>query len=301
MNSIKPSHRSKLTILITGATAGIGRHAALDLARAGHRVFATGRRVAALEKLREDEPRIETLVLDVTDAKSIAAASYEIDRITDGYGVDVLVNNAGYGLVGPLESVSDADIRAQFETNVFGLMAMTRAFLPRMRERLFGRVINVSSMGGRVTFPFMGAYNATKYAVESLSDALRNEVAPFGVGVVLIEPGAIHTEFAAVAMVTAEKYKGAPSAYSAVLARSDALQKRMMSTAVGPEHVTRAIRKAIEAKNPSARYVTPWRIYFALTLFTILPTSWTDRLLRALLGLNRSLVAGPTKTAEAAA
>lgn len=292
-------NRSNPVWLITGCSTGFGRELAKLVLTRGWRAVVTARDPAQLTDIAEGHAdRALVLPLDVTQREQIKHVVAEAKR-TFGR-VDVLVNNAGYGLVGPLESVSDADMRAQFETNVFGLMAMTRAFLPRMRERLFGRVINVSSMGGRVTFPFMGAYNATKYAVESLSDALRNEVAPFGVGVVLIEPGAIHTEFADVAMVTAEKYKGAPSAYTAVLARSDELQKRMMSTAVGPEHVTRAIRKAIEAKNPSARYVTPWRIYFALTLFTILPTSWTDRVLRALLGLNRSLVAGPTKTADAA-
>lgn len=289
-----------LTILITGATAGIGRHAALALAEAGHRVFASGRRAAALESLRaESRGRIETIALDVTDAASIASAARAVDEATGGYGVDVLVNNAGYGLVGPLESVSDGDLRAQFETNVFGLMAMTRAFLPKMRERRFGRVVNVSSMGGRVTFPFMGAYNATKYAVESLSDALRNEVAPFGVKVVLIEPGAIHTEFADVAMDTATKYKDAGSEYAAVLARSDELSKRMMSTAVGPEHTTRAIRRAIESKSPSARYVAPRRVHLFLAIFRLLPTSLTDRILRALLGLNRALPASKALDATA--
>src|ERR1700733_9145953 len=170
-----------LIILITGATAGIGRHAALHLAHAGHRVIATGRRKDALAALAKEAKgtKLETMELDVTVASSIEAAKAEVDKRTDGYGLDVLVNNAGYGLMGPLEEISDADLRAQYDTNVFGLVAMTRAFLPQMRLRGSGRIVNVSSMGGRMTFPFMGAYNSTKYAIESMSDALRMELAPF--------------------------------------------------------------------------------------------------------------------------
>jgi NADP-dependent 3-hydroxy acid dehydrogenase YdfG len=150
------------TILITGATAGIGKHVALHLARKGYRVFASGRNAAALERLASEAAgtALETLRLDVTDAASIEAAREEIDRRTDGHGVDVLVNNAGYGLAGALEELADADIRAQFDTNVFGLVAVTRAFLPAMRRRGSGRVLNVSSVGGRITFPLFGAYTA---------------------------------------------------------------------------------------------------------------------------------------------
>src|SRR6185312_15795275 len=188
------------TILITGATAGIGRAAALALAKAGHVVIATGRRHDALQSLQAEaraegaRGALHVIALDVTRTESIDGAKREVDRITQGRGLDALVNNAGYGLIGPLEAISDDDLRDQFATNVFGLVAVTRAFVPAMRARGEGRVINVGSMGGRVTFPFMGAYNATKYAVESLSDALRMELAPFGVRVALIEPGAIHSE-----------------------------------------------------------------------------------------------------------
>src|SRR5271170_4155342 len=157
------------TVLITGATTGIGKHAAIALARKGHRVFATGRNATALERLVADAatPNLETLRLDVTDTGSIAEAAREVGRRTDGEGVFALVNNAGYGLAGPLEEISDANLRAQFDTNVFGLMAVTRAFLPRMRERGAGRIVNVSSSGGRVSIPFFGAYHASKFAVEA--------------------------------------------------------------------------------------------------------------------------------------
>lgn len=285
----KRNPKKQLVILITGATAGIGRQSALAFARAGHRVFATGRREAALASLREEAAgtALEAIALDVTSAESIANLTREIDARTSGYGVDILVNNAGYGLIGPLETITESDLRAQFETNVFGLMAMTRAFLPQMRARRSGRILNVSSMGGRVTLPFFGAYNATKYAVESLSDALRNEVAGFGVKVVLIEPGAIHTEFSDRAMETVGKYRGADSPYGAVLTRADELRARADSTAVGPEHVVRAIERATYSRWPSARYVVPFRTQIVLALFAWLPTRWMDGILRALFGLNR--------------
>jgi len=276
-----------LTILITGATAGIGRTTALALAKAGHRVFATGRRQAQLESLEKEAAglKLEGIVMDVTKAESIAEAKKTIDARTDGYGVDALVNNAGFGMLGPLEDLGDERLRAQFETNVFGLMSVTRAFLPQMRDRGFGRVVNVSSMGGRMTFPLMGAYNATKYAVESLSDALRNEVHAFGIGVSLVEPGYIRTEFADVAMSKIEVTPG--SAFAPLMNKAGEVLEMFEKTGVGPEHVARAIRKAIESKRPSARYVAPWRTYMALWLITMLPTSWVDATFRAAMGLTK--------------
>src|SRR5438045_2743485 len=133
----------KKTILITGATTGIGKHAALHLAKRGHRVIATGRSPKLLEALKREaaELPLDTVVLDVTSQTSIDAAAAEVNRLTDGHGVDALVNNAGYGHAGAMEEVSDRDLRAQFDTNVFGLMAVTRAFLPAMRARGAGRLV----------------------------------------------------------------------------------------------------------------------------------------------------------------
>src|SRR4051812_9899071 len=193
---------SKQTILITGATAGIGRDTALHLTRAGHHVIASGRSVDALNELRREAAgiaqggRLDTVRLDVTDAASIAAAVAECDRLTAGHGVDVLVNNAGFGIAVPVAEISDDDLRAQFDTNVFGLVAMVRAFVPQMRARGRGRIVNVSSIGGKITLPFFGGYNSTKHAVESLSDAMRVELKPFGIQVSIVEPGAIRTNFA---------------------------------------------------------------------------------------------------------
>jgi short-subunit dehydrogenase len=291
-----------LTILVTGATAGIGRHTALALARAGHRVFAAGRRTNALEALEKEAAaeklRIEGVVLDVTKRDSIEAAKERIDEATDGYGVDAVVNNAGFGMLGPLEDVGDDALRAQFDTNVFGLMAVTRAFLPKMRERGFGRVVNVSSLGGRVTFPLMGAYHGTKYAVEALSDALRNELHPFGIGVSIVEPGYIRTEFADVAMSTIDV--PATSPFAPIVARAQELLSLFEKTGVGPEHVARAIRKALESRRPSARYMAPWRTYVGLVLFRIVPTAWMDAILRAATGLRPRALRALPEAPEAA-
>jgi short-subunit dehydrogenase len=172
------------TVFITGATAGIGRTTALHLASLGHHVIASGRKPTELAKLAAEARglagKLDVIPLDVTQPDSIAAAVVEVTRLTGERGLDALINNAGFGVLGPTSEISDAEIRRQYETNVFGLMNVTRAFLPAMRARRAGRIINVSSVGGRITLPYFGVYNSTKYAVESLSDALRYELGPFG-------------------------------------------------------------------------------------------------------------------------
>jgi NAD(P)-dependent dehydrogenase (short-subunit alcohol dehydrogenase family) len=194
--------RAGRSILITGATSGIGRDAAVRLVRGGHLVMAGGRRADALVSLaRAGGGRLEPVVLDVTDPASVEAARELVERRTGGRGLDVLVNNAGFALPGPLEALAERDLRELFDTNVLGLLAVTRAFLPAMRERGQGRVVNVGSIMGRVAMPLLGAYNASKHAVAALTDALRMELAPFGITVVLVEPGAIRTGFAARALV----------------------------------------------------------------------------------------------------
>jgi short-subunit dehydrogenase len=276
-----------LTILITGATSGIGHHAALHLASKGHKVIATGRNERALEELKKAEPRIETLALDVTDKASIARAREFVLALTAGDGLDVLVNNAGYGTLGPTELITDEDMRAQYEVNVFGLMNMTRAFLPEMRKRGSGRLINVSSLGGRYTLPLFGVYNSTKFAVESLSDGLRMELAPFGVQVALIEPGVIDTGFTDRSIGEASRYRRQDSPYAPVLERLDEMRKVSDRTAVGPACISRAIEKAATARRPRARYVAPLRAQFMVGFLRALPTSWADFLMRQVTGLTR--------------
>jgi NAD(P)-dependent dehydrogenase (short-subunit alcohol dehydrogenase family) len=281
------------TILITGATAGIGRHAALALVQAGHHVIATGRRRAALDTLKmeassfEGGGHLDVLELDVTDAASVAAAVVEVDVITSSRGLDVLVNNAGYGQMGPASEVTDADLRRQFDTNVFGLMSVTRAFLPKMRERGEGRIVNVGSIGGRYTFPLMGVYNSTKYAVESLSDALRNELAPFGIEVSIIEPGPISTEFNDRAMETMDVSAFAGSAYEPIVRQADRFRKQFEAGAAGPEVTTRAIVHASLSRRPRVRYVVPRMVAFALAILAILPTRLLDFVMQRAAGLTK--------------
>jgi NAD(P)-dependent dehydrogenase (short-subunit alcohol dehydrogenase family) len=281
---------SKQTILITGATSGIGRAAALHLAGRGHRVIASGRRQHALDDLAREadsrELRVETLHLDVTDAGSIAAAQRAVDELTCGRGLDVLLNNAGYGLAAPVIEATDEDVRAQFDTNVFGLLAVTRAFVPKMIDRGAGRVINVSSIGGRVTFPIMGVYHASKYALEALSDALRLELSPFGVKVALIEPGPIKTEFTARMHLEADPYQHDGSLYRAIFERAEAIERQTMARAVGPEPVARAIERAVESRRPRARYLAPVAMGWLLAFVNALPTRLSDAIKRAVFRLD---------------
>lgn len=276
---------SKKVILITGATTGIGRHTAIHLKTRGHQVIATGRNERALAELRQSFG-IETVVLDVTRPESIAAAKREVDRITGGYGIDVLVNNAGYGLLGPVEVVSDDDIRQQFETNVFGLIAVTRTFIPEMRARGDGRVINVSSVGGRMVFPLGGVYHATKYAVEALSDALRMELRQFGIRVSVIEPGYIKTEFTSTTLSFVRKYAETESPYSHTLAAAAQMDQAALERfAVGPQAVARAIEHASSARWPRIRYVAPFYNALGPILMHYLPRWLTDWAFRRMTGL----------------
>lgn len=186
-------------VLITGTSSGIGRAAAEHLLRRpGLTVYATARRTETVAGLADAGARV--LPLDVTDEESMRAA---VKAVEEEHGhVGVLVNNAGYGEYGTVEEVPMERVRRQFETNVFGTARMAQLVLPGMRRAGYGRIVNVGSMGGRMTFPVGGYYHATKYAIEALSDALRFEAAPFGIGVVVVEPGLIRTEFGTTASAT---------------------------------------------------------------------------------------------------
>ncbi len=274
-------------ILITGATAGIGRVTALHLAALGHEVFASARRRDALEALAsESGGRIRPLPFDVTDAASIQAAAKEIDECTAGYGIDALVNNAGYGQGGPLELVSDAELRAQYDTNVFGLLAVTRAFLPKMRERGSGRIVNVGSVAGSLALPFLGAYASTKHALQGLSESLRRELRPHGVQVVVIRPGAIRTGFGRVEAEGLGAYAGPGSPYRAQLERFMPWHARLHPTAPEPMAVARAIARAVGAARPRPYYVVPAHNLAAVWLQKLLPATWTDWILERVIGLN---------------
>jgi NAD(P)-dependent dehydrogenase (short-subunit alcohol dehydrogenase family) len=288
MTTTSPDSTHK-TILITGATSGIGRHAALHLARLGHQVIATGRNQSALEALtvEADGLRLSALRLDVTDPVSIADAVAHVGTMTNGHGVDVLVNNAGYGMLAPLSEITDEDLRKQFDTNVFGLMAVTRAFLPAMIARRSGRIVNVSSVGGRITFPFAGAYSASKYALESMSDALRIELRGFGIHVSVVEPGPIKTGFADASMSHVSRYDHPDSPYAAVMERAGELREQTDRMSVGPAVVSRAIERAALSRRPSARYVAPLRGLLVLGVLKAMPARLSDYLMRRVSHLDQ--------------
>src|ERR687893_732697 len=189
-------------VLVTGCSSGIGWATAGRLAEAGWRVYATARDVEKIAPL--ERSGCELLPLDVTDEGSMISAVEEVERREGAVGV--LVNNAGYSQSGAVEAVPMDKVRRQFETNVFGLVRMCQLVLPGMRSQGYGRIVNVSSMGGRLTFPGGGYYHATKHAVEAISDALRFEVQGFGVRVIIVEPGLIRTRFgeSAVGAMTAD-------------------------------------------------------------------------------------------------
>jgi NADP-dependent 3-hydroxy acid dehydrogenase YdfG len=277
-------------VLITGCSSGIGEATALRLVGHGWTVYASARRPETIEHLAE--AGCHTLALDVTDERSMSEAVETVQREQGAVGV--LINNAGYSQSGAVEQVPLEAVRRQFETNVFGLIAMTQLVLPGMRSQHWGKVVNIGSMGGRMTFPGGGLYHATKYAVEALSDALRFEVRGFGVDVVLIEPGLIVTKFAETAVASAptsstatsasstadipsvgaaDANLGAPAAvaagataeetYRVFEAKVSALttgvyEGPMRHLGGGPEVVAKAIEKAIKRRRPPARMlVTP--------------------------------------------
>jgi NAD(P)-dependent dehydrogenase (short-subunit alcohol dehydrogenase family) len=241
------------TALVTGASSGIGEAAALHLARAGFTVYAAARRVDRMAGLAD--AGIHVLKMDVTEDRSVVAGIKQI--IADTGRIDVLVNNAGYGSYGAVEDVALSEARYQFDVNVFGLARLTQLVLPHMREQRSGRIINISSVGGRIYEPFGGWYHATKFAVEGLSDSLRLEVAPFGIKVVVIEPAGIRTEWSAIAADNLRKSSGG-SAYADHAARAAAvldMADRPAFTSPS-EVVAKKIVKAATVRHPLTRYPT---------------------------------------------
>ena len=267
----------RLNVLVTGASSGIGRATAIEFAERGHQVFAAARREEVLADLAAATPNIRAVGLDVTDAGSVRQAWGKIDASTGGAGVDVLVNNAGFALSGPIEALADADVQRQFGTNVFGLLTMTRTVLPAMRSRGSGRIINISSLVGRTTFGGMGVYGATKYAVEALSDALRQEVAGFGIKVVIIEPGFVATSLGEAADGRLAQLEEASGAYAAMTAAGDRYVAGQIAKGITPEKVAAAIVAAAEHPSPRTRYVVPGSARALIALLTALPDKLADR------------------------
>jgi NAD(P)-dependent dehydrogenase (short-subunit alcohol dehydrogenase family) len=268
-------------VLITGCSSGIGEATALRLVRSGWTVYATARRPERLEGL--ERAGCHTLALDVTDEGSMRAAVERVEREEGAVGA--LVNNAGYSLSGVLETVTMEEVRRQFETNVFGLLRLTQLVLPGMRRQGWGRVVNVGSMGGRLTFPGGGVYHATKHALEALSDALRFEVRGFGVDVVLIRPGLIRTEFSqtAVGGMTGVDEAGPYRELNRAIRRNtvEGYEKGPLARLGGePDDVARVVERALKARRPRTRYAVTASARVLLAQRALVPDRVWDALLR---------------------
>jgi NADP-dependent 3-hydroxy acid dehydrogenase YdfG len=267
-------------VLITGCSSGIGHATAVRLAKAGWKVYATARRPEAIEDLKQEG--CETLALDVTDEASMSAAVAAVSEAEGAVGV--LINNAGYSQSGAVESVPVDQVRRQFETNVFGLIRMCQLALPGMREQHYGKIVNIGSMGGRLTFPGGGIYHATKYAVEALSDALRFEVRGFGVDVILVEPGLIVTKFGEVAASSVEQDgEGGPYGHfnrHVAKLTENAYKGPMSKLGAGPDAVAKAIAGALKSGRPKARYVVTPSAHLMITQRRFVPDRVWDLIMR---------------------
>ncbi|HZL84324.1 MAG TPA: SDR family NAD(P)-dependent oxidoreductase [Candidatus Krumholzibacteria bacterium] len=268
-------HDVSRAVLITGCSTGIGAATARHLVTRGWKVYATARRLEKLEDLAA--AGCDTMTLDVTSEESMRAAVRAVEEREGAVGV--LINNAGYSQSGAVEEVSPERLRQQFETNVFGTVRLTQLVLPAMRRQRWGRIVNVGSIAGRLTFPGGGIYHATKHALEAVSDALRFEVRAFGIDVVHIQPGLIRTHFSATAV--GSMTANAPSSPYAALNESvarlthEAYTRGLLGKLAGdPEHAARVIARAVAARHPRPRY----KVLLMSHLLLALRAATTDRL-----------------------
>ncbi|MFF0341687.1 oxidoreductase [Kribbella sp. NPDC004875] len=268
--------------LVTGASSGIGEATALELAEAGYTVYAAARRVERMAHLIESG--IRTISMDVTDDASMQEGVNKI--IAESGRIDVLVNNAGYGSYGALEDVPMAEARHQFEVNVFGAARLTQLVLPHLRVNRAGKIVNITSMGGKIHTPLGAWYHATKFALEAISDCLRLEVKPFGIDVIVIEPGGIKSEWAGIAAgkVRAVSSDGPYAAQGNAVAdslSSESTQRRSSP----PELIARTIRKAVTARKANTRYAVGFGAKPMIFLHQVLPDRTFDTLMRRVTGV----------------
>ena len=276
--------------IVTGASSGIGAAVARRLKAQAQEmtVYAVARRVELMAPLAEEG--IVPVRVDITEGPALTALISRV--IAENGRIDVLVNNAGYGALGAIEDVPLEEARRQFDVNMFGLAALTQLVLPHMRAQRSGRIINMSSMGGKIHVPLGGWYHAAKFAVEGFSDALRLEVAPFGIDVVVIEPGAINTEWHGVAAdnLLAVSGVGAYADQAATVARLLAVGGLGSS----PEVIAKAVDRAVHARRPRSRYAVGLGAKPLLLARRVLPDRVFDRLVRLAFRLGGRIVATPT-------
>jgi NAD(P)-dependent dehydrogenase (short-subunit alcohol dehydrogenase family) len=269
-------------VLITGCSSGIGRATALRLTGAGWKVYASARRPESISDLRD--AGCETLALDVTDDASMQTAVEHVEAAEGAVGV--LINNAGYSQSGAIETVPLEAVRRQFETNVFGLVRLTQLVLPRMRVQRWGKIVNLGSMGGRLSFPGGGQYHATKHAVEAISDALRFELRGFGIDVILLEPGLITTEFGEAATASMldttiagdDPYATFNTTVGAVT--KGAYEGPMKLLGGGPDRVAKTIERAIKRRPPPPRLTITPSAKLTIAMRRLLPDRAWDAMMR---------------------
>jgi NAD(P)-dependent dehydrogenase (short-subunit alcohol dehydrogenase family) len=277
-------------VAITGTSTGIGRATALRLDSAGYEVFAGVRRAEDGERLRaEASERLRPLIVDVTDAAAIAAAARTVEDAVGSRGLAGLVNNAGVTVTGPLELIPIEDLRRQLEVNVVGQIAVTQAFLPAIR-RARGRIVNMSSVGGRTVNAFLGPYQASKFAIEAMTDALRRELRPWGIHVVAVEPGSIDTEIWRKGEDEADETLAAMTPrerelYGETLPKVLAMARKVAARAAPPERVAKVVEQALTAKRPRTRYLVGIDARAQVMLGTLLPDRVMDAVEARLMGL----------------
>lgn len=237
-------------VLITGCSTGIGRNLAINLIETGYSVVATARKLDSLT----DIPAALKLTLDVTQPESVKSA---VSQVIERFGhLDVLVNNAGYAQVGAIEDISDDQVKRMYDVNVFGVMRMIRAIIPQMRKQGAGQIINISSIAGKMATPVNGTYSSTKFAMEAMSDAMRLELEPFNIQVILVEPGAIKTNFDQTVHTHGDEILSNPaSPYLPLYRHYQQVSDSMRKQEAGPEVVSKVIRKVMETPKPKARYL----------------------------------------------
>lgn len=281
------------TVLITGATDGLGRATALLLAQRGYRVFAAGRSAEKRGQLdalaREKKLPLETLELDVCDDTSVQRAVTGV--LAKAGAIDVLFNNAGVNFTAAVEDLRMEDWRRQFETNFFGVLRVTQAVVPYMRQRMCGRILMMSSVSGFVTAPTQGAYSSSKFALEAMSNALRLELYPFGVQVVLIEPGYIVTGIQQAALELSKPYLEKMNAgpYAPLYARFfDSVTGSRAKSKTTPEDCALTVLRAIEAPNPKARYLVTGLAVVAKWCERLLSDKMVEAIFRRRFGIVRA-------------
>ena len=270
----------KKVVLVTGASAGIGKETAKLLAQKGYTVYGAARRVDKMQDLKG--AGIKLLEMDVTDDISMVNGINEI--IKQDNTIDILVNNAGYGSYGSVEDVPISEAKYQFEVNVFGLARLTQLVLPYMRKQQSGKIINISSIGGKIGEPHGAWYHATKFAVEGLSDSLRMELKQFGIDVVVIQPGAIKTEWTGIASNNLLKTSG-NTAYKELAQKHAKMFDNAESNGSDPMVIAKTITKAADAKKPKSRYSAGMGAKPILFLRSILSDRMFDKVI--LFAMNR--------------